>query len=185
MHMVSLAPGILLIADPFLKDPNFARTVIFLCENDEKGSFGFVINRLFDQTLDSLIPDVIYPGIPVYYGGPVQVDTIHFLHQLPDQIQGGVQVVPGVYWGGRFDDVVELLNQGALDLQKIKFFIGYSGWTTGQLEEELREKSWIPSESTPSLVFESREQQIWQQALRNLGSNFAMMANFPIDPSLN
>lgn len=185
MHMISLSPGILLIADPFLKDPNFARTVILLCEHQEKGSFGFVINKLFDQQLDSLIPDVLLPDIPVYYGGPVQVDTIHFVHQLPDLITGGVEIVPGVYWGGQFDDVVGLLNKGLLDLQKIKFFIGYSGWTGGQLEEELKEKSWIASGSNPSLVFERKEQQIWQQSLRNLGSNFAMMANFPIDPSLN
>ncbi|HVI48978.1 MAG TPA: YqgE/AlgH family protein [Chitinophaga sp.] len=183
--MVTLSPGILLIADPFLKDPNFARTVILLCEHQEKGSFGFVINKLFDQHLDALIPDVLMNNIPVYFGGPVQIDTIHFIHQLPDLITGGAEVIPGVYWGGRFETVVELINKGMLDLKKIKFFIGYSGWTGGQLEDELKEKSWITSASSPSLIFEPKEEQIWQQSLKNLGSNFAMMANFPIDPSLN
>ncbi|CAL1516506.1 YqgE/AlgH family protein [Chitinophaga sp. MM2321] len=183
--MVTLSPGVLLIADPFLKDPNFARTVILLCEYQEQGSFGFVINKLFDQHLDSLIPDVLMNNIPVFYGGPVQVDTIHFVHQQPELITGGVEIVPGVFWGGRFDNVVELLNKGLLDLKKIKFFIGYSGWTGGQLEEELKGKSWITSGSTAALIFEQKEQQIWQQSLKNLGSNFALMANFPIDPSLN
>ncbi|WP_247651880.1 YqgE/AlgH family protein [Chitinophaga eiseniae] len=185
MSMVSLSPGILLIADPFLKDPNFARTVVLLCEHEEKGSFGFVINKLFNQSLDDLVPEVLINNIPVYYGGPVQMDTIHFIHRQPDLIAGGLEILPGIYWGGRFDEVVTALNKGLLEPKQIKFFIGYSGWTEGQLEEEVKEKSWILSQPDAALVFESREQQIWQQSLKNLGSAFAMMANYPIDPSLN
>lgn len=183
--MVNLSPGILLIADPFLKDPNFARTVVLLCEHQDKGSFGFVINKIFDQRLDELVPDVVMPNIPVYYGGPVQMDTIHFVHQQPQLIKGGLEVIPGIYWGGNFEDVVSMINTGQLDLQQIKFFIGYSGWTSGQLEGEFKEKSWILSESNKTLIFEEKDQNIWQQSLRNLGTNFALMANFPIDPSLN
>lgn len=183
--MVSLAPGILLIADPFLKDPNFARTVVLLCEHQEKGSFGFVINKLFDQSLDELVPEVLVNNIPVFFGGPVQMDTIHFVHQQPELIEGGFEIIPGIYWGGRFESVVELINEGRLDMNKIKFFIGYSGWSSGQLETEFNEKSWILSESDAGLIFDEKEQNIWQQSLKNLGNNFAIMANFPIDPSLN
>jgi putative transcriptional regulator len=183
--MVSLAPGILLIADPFLKDPNFARTVVLLCEHQEKGSFGFVINKLFDQSLDELVPEILVNNIPVFFGGPVQMDTIHFVHQQPELIEGGFEIIPGIYWGGRFESVVELINDGRLDMNKIKFFIGYSGWSSGQLESEFNEKSWILSESDAALIFDEKEQNIWQQSLKNLGNNFAIMANFPIDPSLN
>ena len=76
--MIDLAPGILLIADPFLKDPNFLRTVVFLCEHKEEGSFGFVLNRQYENSLDELIPELEGHKIPVYYGGPVQLDSIHF-----------------------------------------------------------------------------------------------------------
>lgn len=184
--MISLSPGILLISDPFLKDPNFARTVVLLCEHQEnKGSFGFVLNKLFDQLLHDLIPEVLINRIPVYYGGPVQMDTIHFVHQQPELIDGGFEIINGVYWGGRFEQVVDLINNGQLDLRKIKFFIGYSGWSSGQLENECNDKSWILSESNPSLIFDEKEEDIWRQSLKNLGSNFAMMANFPIDPLLN
>ncbi|MBV8255820.1 MAG: YqgE/AlgH family protein [Chitinophaga sp.] len=183
--MTALAPGVLLIADPFLKDPNFSRTVVLLCEHQEKGSFGFVLNKLFDQRLGELIPEVIMANIPVYVGGPVQMDTIHFVHQQPEIISGGLEICPGVFWGGHFDSVVANINQGRIDLDKIKFFIGYSGWSTGQLDEEMKEKSWIVTAALPTLVFAKDEQQIWQNALKNMGSNFAMMANFPIDPSLN
>jgi putative transcriptional regulator len=184
--MVSLSPGILLIADPFLKDLNFARAVVLLCEHQEsKGSFGFVLNRVFDQPLNELVPEVLTGDIKVYYGGPVQIDTIHFIHQQPELIRGGFEIRDGVYWGGEFDQVVSLINNGQLDLNKIKFFIGYSGWSSGQLENELNGKAWIVAEGTAPLIFEKNEQNIWPQALKNLGANFAIMANFPIDPLLN
>lgn len=186
MRMVTLSPGILLIADPFLKDPNFARSVVLLCEHqDAKGSFGFMLNKLFDQKLDELVPEILMNNIPVFYGGPVQLDTIHFVHRQPDLIEGGFEISDGVYWGGRFDNVVDMINGGQLDLRRIKFFIGYSGWSSGQLEGEFNEKSWILSEGNTDLIFDEKEQNIWRQSLKNLGSNFALMANFPIDPLLN
>ena len=101
--MIQPAPGILLIADPFLKDPNFLRTVVFLCEHKEEGSFGFVLNRKYENTLDELIPGLEDLKLPVFYGGPVQMDTIHFLHQYPDEIPGSEEVIKGVYWGGDFE----------------------------------------------------------------------------------
>lgn len=183
--MVTLSPGLLLIADPFLKDPNFSRTVVLLCDHQEKGSLGFVINRLFDQPLNELIPEVLLNNIPVYYGGPVQMDTIHFIHRTPELISGGQEILPGVFWGGQFEDVISALNRGLLDSSHVKFFLGYAGWTEGQLDEEVKEKSWIVSQTGAGLIFDAEEQQIWQQSLRNLGSSFAMMANYPIDPSLN
>jgi len=184
--MVLLSPGKLLIADPFLKDPNFARTVVLLCEHQtNKGSFGFILNKRFDQNLNDLIPDILIPNIPVYYGGPVQIDTIHFIHQQPELIKGGFEIQPGVYWGGEFDQVVNMINAGKIEVNKIRFFIGYAGWSSGQLENELNEKSWIVSESNKGLIFDEKDENVWRQALKNLGSNFAIMANFPIDPLLN
>ena len=104
--MIDPGPGILLIADPFLKDPNFLRTVVFLCEHKEEGSFGFVLNRQYENTLNELIPELDEFKLPVFYGGPVQQDTIHFLHQYPEEIPGGIEVLKGVWWGGDFDKLV-------------------------------------------------------------------------------
>ena len=81
--MIEPGSGILLISDPFLKDPNFMRTVVFLCEHEQQGSFGFVLNRKYENTIDELIPELEGHKISLFYGGPVQMDTIHFLHQYP------------------------------------------------------------------------------------------------------
>ncbi len=179
------ATGILLIADPFLKDPHFARSVVLLCEHQTEGSFGFVINKLFDQTLDELVPESTQKKIPLYFGGPVKLDTVHFLHQFPDLITDAVEIVPGIYWGGNFETAIQLINDDIIDPSKIKFFIGYSGWGSGQLDEELLQKSWLLTEATTRLVFKTGDQHIWRMCLETLGKDFALMANFPIDPTLN
>lgn len=183
--MVSPEPGILLIADPFLKDPNFMRTVIFLCEHQEEGSFGFVVNKQFEQTLDELMEGFDGQRIPVYYGGPVQMDTIHFLHQYPEKIPGGTQVMKGVYWGGDFNVLADMVKNGEVDFNKVRFFIGYSGWGSGQLTDELKEKSWLTVSATRKLIFHKEPADIWKDSLIHLGGGYEMMINFPIDPQLN
>jgi putative transcriptional regulator len=183
--MIEPGPGILLIADPFLKDPNFLRTVIFLCEHKEEGSFGFVLNRKYENTLDELLPDLEDMKLPVFFGGPVQMDTIHFLHQYPDEIPGGEEVIKGVYWGGDFEKVVEMLKAGTAHPDKIRFYIGYSGWSDGQLSTELKEKSWLTVAGTRKLIFHSNYEELWKDSLKQLGGDYEMMINFPIDPQLN
>src|SRR5580765_4298520 len=113
--MIELSPGILLISDPFLKDPNFMRTVVFLCEHQEQGSFGFVLNRKYENTLDELIPELEGHQLPLFYVGPVQMDTIHFLHQYPDEFPGEKEVRKGIFWGGDFEKVVERIKNEELD----------------------------------------------------------------------
>jgi putative transcriptional regulator len=183
--MIDPGPGILLIADPFLKDPNFLRTVVFLCEHNEDGCFGFVVNKSYSNTLEELVEEADGVTLPVYYGGPVQVNTIHFLHQYPEQIPNGTEVLNGIYWGGDFDKAIDLVKSGKIDSNKIRFFIGYSGWEAGQLEDELKEKSWITANASRNLVFHKNTDEIWKDALRQMGGDYEMMINFPIDPQLN
>jgi len=183
--MVEPGPGILLIADPFLKDPNFLRTVVFLCEHKDEGSFGFVLNRQYQNTLDELIPELSGHKLPVYYGGPVQIDTIHFLHQYPQEIPGGQEVLKGVYWGGDFEAVVELIKNDTIDYSRIRFFIGYSGWGSGQLSEEMTERTWLTVKGNRKIIFHSDFSEVWKDSLRLLGGDYEMMVNFPIDPQLN
>lgn len=184
--MIKPGPGTLLIAEPFLKDPNFSRTVVFICDHHEQGSFGFVLNREYGHTLDELMNDVDDEmKIPVFYGGPVQMDTIHFLHQYPDKIVGSYEILNGIYWGGDFETAIDLLKNGEIELSRIRFFIGYSGWSEGQLHEELNQKSWLTGEATRKLVFHSNIGEIWKDAVISLGGDYSLMVNFPTDPQLN
>ena len=183
--MIPPGPGTLLIADPFLQDPNFTRTVIFLCEHQENGSFGFVLNKKFPQTLDQLVDQAAGFPLPVFHGGPVQQDTLHFLHVYPELIPGGVEVIEDVYWGGDFETVLTLIQNKQLDARGIRFFLGYSGWGNGQLIDELNEKTWITAAATRKLIFHQRPSEVWQDSLRHLGGDYAQLIHYPIDPQLN
>ncbi|MBC7588562.1 MAG: YqgE/AlgH family protein [Chitinophagaceae bacterium] len=183
--MADIAPGLLLVSDPFLKDPNFTRTVVLLCDHQTEGSFGFVLNKLYDQKLHELMTDFQGFDIPLYYGGPVQVDTVHFLHKCPELIDGGTEINDGIFWGGDFEEAVTLIKEKRINANDIRFFIGYSGWGEGQLEEELKTKSWITRDGTSQLVFHKQAEQIWKESLKDLGGEYSQMVNYPIDPQLN
>ena len=161
------------------------RTVVLLCEHQDEGSFGFVLNKTFDQELGDLIKNAEGIRFPVYEGGPVQKDTLHFIHQKPELIPGGQEIVDGIFWGGDFEDVLTLLKENKLSKNDIRFFLGYSGWGEGQLTGELAEKSWITRDASRQLVFNMNTQQIWKDALQDLGGEYSQMVNYPIDPQLN
>jgi putative transcriptional regulator len=185
LFMSDIVPGTLLISDPFLKDPNFMRTVVLICEHNDQGSFGFVLNKDIGFALEELVDTADGIRFPVFEGGPVQKDTLHFIHQCPALITGGQEVGAGIYWGGDFPEVLELLRTRKLQQQDIRFFVGYSGWSEGQLEGELEEKSWITRPANPELVFRMQAPQIWKAALQELGGEYKQMTNYPIDPQLN
>ena len=125
-----------------------------------------------------------YP-IPVYFGGPVQLNTIHFLHQYPELIPDSLKTAEGIYWGGNFETVVALIKNKSINLKKIKFFIGYSGWGDGQLVDELKEKSWLTAEATQKLVFNTPPDEVWKKSIQHLGGAYKVLVNYPIDPQLN
>src|SRR5690606_11369825 len=117
-------------------------------------------------------------------GGPVQRDTIHILHQYPD-LMGGLKVLNGVYWGGDFEKAIELIRTGDIKEENIRFFIGYSGWGEGQLDEELKEKTWLTVEATKNILFHQPVGETWKEALLLMGGEYKTLINYPIDPSLN
>lgn len=179
-----LASGRLLIAEPFLADPNFARSVIFLCEHGAEGSVGFVLNRPTELTLGDLLPDLYTPLLSVCQGGPVQMDTLHMLHRTPDQY-GGNEIYPGIYWGGSYESLQDSIVNNTYQPIDLRLFVGYSGWSPGQLEKELEEGSWIVAPAMTNILFETDNENIWRRAIQSLGQEYAYLANMPINPQLN
>ena len=187
--MLSLiAPGVgrLLISEPFMLDPNFKRSVIVITEYGDEGAMGFVLNHESEYQLGDVLPDIQYSELPVFMGGPVGNDTLHFIHRIPEKIEGGIELVEGVYWGGDFEAVKQLASNYQLTEGEIKFFIGYSGWVAGQLDAEIGDDAWIVTDKfNPEILFAHEDQNLWKDVVKGLGQRYAHIANFPENPELN
>lgn len=184
--MRNVKQGSVLISEPFLGDPNFERSVVLICEHETtQGTFGLILNQTSNLLLADVLEENIYPDIPLLVGGPVQHNTLHYLHRRPDLIDGGVEIMEGVTWGGNFTQVKELLNNGVLSPNDIRCFIGYSGWEIDQLVSELKKDSWIISETTADVIFDTPAEKFWRNLLKDMGGDFKVMSNYPIDPRLN
>lgn len=180
------ATGKLLISEPFLNDPNFKRSVVLMAEHSEEGTLGFILNQISQFFLKDLVPDLWQADFPVFVGGPVEMDTIHFIHRCNNKMNSGEEIAEGIYWGGNFETLKILVNNNSISNNEIKFFLGYSGWATGQLAEEIVENTWIVSDQfTQDIVFSSNEEKLWREVIVSLGPKFAHVSNFPTDPSLN
>jgi putative transcriptional regulator len=178
--------GDLLISEPFLPDPNFERTVILLCEHDENGSFGFVLNKPSTVKFNDVVEEAVDFEENLFIGGPVQHDTLHFIHRSTHQLDSGKEIGKDVYWGGNFDDLMSIINTKTIVKNDFRFFLGYSGWSEGQLEEELKAKSWIVyRQPSADKIFDLEPKLLWKEALKELGGKFKMFSNYPVDPRLN
>lgn len=177
--------GKLLISEPFLGDTTFRRSVIMLTEHDEHGSVGFILNRTLDISIGEVLDVQTLLDIPLYLGGPVQNNTLHFLHRDEKLASSSKYLGKGIYWGGDFDKVLEMLSSNTLEAEKYRFFLGYSGWTQGQLANEMQTNSWIVASSAQDIVFESDNDRMWRNILQKMGGSFKILSNSPESPQLN
>jgi putative transcriptional regulator len=184
-NKLNVEKGRLLASEPYLADPNFERTIILLTEHNQEGSVGFVLNKPSESSVTEIMEEIKNIHSNVYIGGPVQQDTLHFIHRNPD-ISDSIEVTEGIFWGGNFDQILLFIETKQLNVSDIKFFLGYSGWSPGQLEEELNLNSWIVSNQvTQDLIFETPPEMMWKKSLQSLGGRFSVYSNYPVDPSMN
>ena len=169
--------GKLLLAEPFMLEPIFRRSTILLCEHNEKGSLGFIINKELKVPVEDLISGFPEFKANVFYGGPVQTDTIHYLHTAGDLLDGSIEVSPGIYWGGDFEKLKFLITNKLIKSHQIRFFLGYSGWTTGQLQSELKSGSWMTTEMDKNYLFYRAPFKLWEKVLKDHGGPKAVIAD--------
>lgn len=180
-----MTTGKVLLAEPFSEDPNFKRSAVLLCDHESDGSVGFILNKKLDVQVNELIAE--FPDIDanVYFGGPVQTDTIHYIHNVGDLLEGSVKVVPGVYWGGNFDKLKFLITTQLVKPENIRFFIGYSGWSPGQLAEEMMYGSWVLANMHANYLFNSPPKELWSQIMNNKGNTYSVIAQINEGVCLN
>lgn len=178
--------GKLLVATPLLQDPNFLRTVVLICQENDDGYLGLILNRPLEATVGEHLPEwehLVSAPARIFEGGPVQREVALALGRRTD---GGAD--------GGWTPIGEQL--GLLDLrgtpselwgvvEQLRIFSGYSGWGAGQLQGELREQAWFVVDAEPGDPFAEDAEGMWRQVLRRQPGNLAMFAHFPPDPALN
>ena len=186
--MLTLKPakGHLLVAEPsIIGDISFNRSVVLLADHTESGSIGFILNKVLDFTLQDLVPE-IKGNFKVYNGGPVEQDNLYFIHKVPDLIPDSIEIASGIYWGGNFEAVKQLIDQNLITDNEIKFFLGYSGWDYEQLNDELNAHSWIVIENKDNKeIINRRARTFWKDKMLQLGGSYVIWSNAPENPSYN
>ena len=175
-----------MLSEPFLDDPYFGRKVVLLCEHNDEGSFGFVLNNFIDIDVDEVMEELPKLNARISVGGPVKNGNLYYLHTRQD-IPESIPVVEGVCMGGDFDLIKKMLQQGDLTAEDIRFFIGYSGWSPAQLDHEIQSRSWFVCKGHRADIMRTDEDNevFWKRLVHELGDGFAHIANAPSDPSLN
>ncbi len=185
MSRKKLKSGNVLLAEPFMLDSNFKRSAVLLCEQNEDGSIGFILNKKLDMRVDELIADFPEFDVPVYFGGPVQTDTIHYVHNVGDLLEESRPIADGVWWGGSFEKLKFLITSELIKPTNIRFFVGYSGWSEGQLEDEMSIGSWVLANMHPNYLFKSHPDELWEQIMANKGDTYTVIATMPDGMTLN
>lgn len=186
--MITLKPkkGDLLIAEPsIIGDVSFNRSIVLLADHNQEGSVGFILNKPLDYTISDLIPEV-EANFKVYNGGPVEQDNLYFIHKVPDLIPDSIEISLGIYWGGDFNKAMELIIKSDIKENDIRFFLGYSGWDANQLENELKNNSWVVTENIYKKdIIEKDYQSFWKEKMLELGGEYSIWSNAPENPNYN
>lgn len=193
-----LAPAVgrLLIAEPFMPDGRFFRTVILIANHDEDGTLGFILNQKPDYCPNILNADTNEPLFSkeslahhLSIGGPISEHDFFVLHDQPSLL-GGHKMTNELYLGLSkynqtdqefLDEYIQHKQPDAL----YKLFLGSSGWSVGQLEEELEAGSWFVAEYNKELIFSTDFETMWKRGIYSLGEEFSYFASLPLHPQLN
>jgi putative transcriptional regulator len=158
----SITPGTWLIATTQLHDTYFEKSVIFIHECNARDVIGFMVNRPYQRQLQELVEFNYSKPIALFEGGPVDHEHLYVLHTHA-AIADSTLITQHVHRGGNLHQLVQLANKGLIQPNAYRIFLGYCGWDTDQLQEELTEGSWQTVEAAAGLLFEHPVQDIWQQ----------------------
>ncbi|RRO22175.1 YqgE/AlgH family protein [Flavobacteriaceae bacterium 14752] len=178
--------GDILIGKPsILGDITFNKAVILIADFNEEGVVGFMINKPLNEDLKQLVPNV-QKDFKVFDGGPVERDKLYFIHSVPELISGGIKITHDIYWGGEHKEVIDLLNQDRINQNQVKFFLGYSGWSSEQLQDEINDEVWILKDDiTNHELISCSDSSFWNKTIKSLGGEYLIWSNAPDNPNYN
>lgn len=179
------AKGRLLLSEPLMGDFYFGRSVVLLAEHNDEGSFGLVLNKPLDKKFNDVVLDFPSFDGSLFIGGPVETNSLFFIHTMGDIVEGALEIGSGMYWGGDIDIIKELILLKKITANDIRFSVGYSGWSPDQLKAELKRNSWLVSKNVNKDLLKIDPQLMWKELLVPMGNQYSHWPKFPADPNLN
>jgi putative transcriptional regulator len=177
--------GRLLISEPFMGDEYFGRSVVLLAEHNEEGSFGVVLNKSLNAKVNEVLNDFPPIDSKIFLGGPVDTNSTFYIHTLGNQIDNSLHISNGLFWGGNIEVVKEMILLKKLNSSNIRFFIGYSGWNTNQLQNELKQNSWLVHKEVGNSILKYPVNNMWTGMVNSMGPKYKIWTKYPIDPNMN
>jgi len=178
--------GRILISQPLLNDGIFARSIVLITEHNQNGTIGFVLNKLAGYTLREIFPEFKGIKLPVYIGGPVSTNSLHFIYKYNKPLPNSHHIIEDLYWNGNLKELKEYLYNNIFNETNIKFFIGYSGWAKGQLKQELENSFWIVNDIYDlNSIFTEDYRNMWKRNVIRLEKKYHFWLNVPLNPQLN
>ena len=178
--------GKLLISPKIIMDDIFFnKSIVLVVDNKDSGSIGFIINKKLKYSLKDFI-DGSKISFPIYLGGPVEQDNLFFIHNCNDLIPNGKLINEDLFWGGDFKKAISLINDNKINKKNICFYLGYTGWSAGQLEVEMKNNLWVLKENySKSNIIKKKKKSMWKNYMISLGGDYLIWANSPENPYLN
>ena len=176
--------GLVLVSEPFAPDSIFSRSIILLAEHNEEGSVGFILNKPFNRKISDFSSEFGSFDMNVSLGGPVESEHIYYIHTYGEKIPGSIHIKGNLFWGGEFRVVQTMSEIGKLDENKIRFFVGYSGWSSKQLINEIDKNYWLVSEIDVKTIMKN-DKKIWNKTVSALEKPYRAWQYFPENPNLN
>lgn len=176
--------GRILISEPFLAGDFFSRSTVLLVDYSSSGAVGFILNKPYEAQINELFSLSSIFVSEVFVGGPVSDDSLFYIHTLGDKIQGSINIKDELFWGGNFEELKSVILSGKAKAEQVKFFVGYSGWSPGQLEEEISGNSWLVADVDSKRVMKSTR-NLWLESVKKAGRHYETWLNFPEDPNSN
>lgn len=177
--------GNILVSHPLMNDQFFRRSVIYLTNHSNDGALGFMLNYKTNYKIRDIKPEIKNGNFPIYEGGPVAKNQLFYIHKLGDNLSDSIKIKNDIYFGGDFYQLMHMLEHGKIKPYEIRFFAGYSGWGSGQLENEIKSTHWLVNNNVESDFFGNDPQDLWRLQLTEIKNSFGVFAEFGNDPSLN
>lgn len=176
--------GKLLISEPFNPEPNFKRSVILISQHNTLGSIGFILNKPTLLRVDEALDNFPEFDAPVFWGGTLQLDSIYYVHAI-DKLEGRKKIAEGIYWGGSYNQLKEMIENNEVNTHHIRFIAGFSAWEPQELEYQIKKNNWWLTNADLQNTFLEEPKELWGNVLQRIGHIYGIMNDFPEDPGVN